>query len=99
MWSLGTEGGCPIKSRVIAEEPGRLFGDCEVVRIGMDVYVEEMPRQAQAASWIGPNHEFGYFRDCYNSYSLANWLSQNMDENVRGYWGLPLTVCFLGSLC
>jgi len=45
---------------------------------------------AQVASWLRPNHEVGYFRDCYNSYSLANWISQNIDETVRGGWGLEI---------
>jgi len=61
-----------------------------VIKIGMDVYVEDMPRKPQAESWLCPNHKVGYFRDCYNSYSLANWLSQNIDSNARGAWGLEI---------
>jgi hypothetical protein len=60
------------------------------MKIGMDVYVEDMPRQAQLKSWLKPNHSVGYFRDCYNSYSLANWLSQNIDPHARGDWGLEI---------
>lgn len=61
-----------------------------MIKIGMDVYVEDMPRKAQAESWLCPNSEVGYFRDCYNRYSLANWISQNIDENARGTWGLEI---------
>jgi hypothetical protein len=56
----------------------------------MDVYVENMPTKPQAESWLCPNHKVGYFRDCYNGYSLANWLSQNVDEKARGEWGLEI---------
>ena len=62
----------------------------EVMKIGMDVFVEDMPRKDQMKSWLRPSHEVGYFRDCYNSYSLANWLTQNIDPHARGEWGLEV---------
>lgn len=31
-----------------------------------------------------------YFRDCYNSLSLANWLAHNVDAAARGTWGLAI---------
>lgn len=62
----------------------------EVMKIGMDVYIEDMPSEPQAKSWLKPNSKVGYFRDCYNRYSLANWLSQNIDSTARGGWGLEI---------
>jgi len=57
--------------------------------MGLDVYIKEMDREAQYTGFIAKG-EVGYFRDCYNDYSLANWLSRNIVKNARGSWGLAI---------
>jgi len=58
--------------------------------MGLDVYIEEMDRNLQTKCGFTPRGNVGYFRDCYNSYSLANWLTQNIDTEARGRWGLAI---------
>ena len=57
--------------------------------MGMDVWAIDIPSHKDT-EWLSPNGAKGYFRDCYNNYSLANWLTRNIDPEARGDWGLRI---------
>ena len=58
--------------------------------MGLDVYIKEMDRKTQTNCAFSPRGNVGYFRDKYNNYSLANWLTRNIDKEARGKWGLAI---------
>jgi hypothetical protein len=55
--------------------------------MGMDVYAVSDATGKAEGTRFDPEL---YFRDCYNSFSLANWLAQNIDSAARGAFGLAI---------
>lgn len=55
--------------------------------MGMDVWAL---RKGESIDSLGDCPPERYFRDSYGPYSLANWLSRNIDPTARGNWGLAI---------
>lgn len=62
--------------------------------MGLDLYLDPnklgVTQEDQSKVWLSSTPEVGYFRDCYNNYSLANWLRANVDEKAKGNWGMSI---------
>jgi len=54
------------------------------IKMGADLYIKNLDRQKQYTGFR-TDVEVGYFRDCYNSYGLFNFLRSNLTEEYS-WW-------------